>query len=41
VVLVDQDPLGGPDEPAAAAQALRDLRVSLTVVDGRVVHSDL
>ena len=41
VVLVDQDPLGGPDEPAAAAQALLDTRVALTVVDGRVVHADL
>ena len=41
LALLDQDPLAGHAEPAVAAKALREMRVALTVVDGRVVHSAL
>ena len=41
LVLLDQDPLAASDDPAVAAKGLRELRVGLTVIDGRVAHSAL
>ena len=39
VVLLDADPLASPDAPSAErARVLREMTVSLTVLDGQVVH---
>jgi predicted amidohydrolase YtcJ len=41
LVLLDADPLAPQGDSAAAAAALREMSVALTVVGGRVVHSTL
>jgi predicted amidohydrolase YtcJ len=41
LALLDRSPLASSDDPAVVAKGLREVRVELTVVDGRVVHSVL
>jgi hypothetical protein len=41
LVLLDNDPLAENADPAVVAKGLREMRVALTAVDGRVVHSVL
>jgi hypothetical protein len=41
LALLDGDPLIENTDPAVVAKGLREMRVALTAVDGRVVHSAL